>query len=97
MKKLLTLISIIVLLQAKAQTIESVDSLRDHILRNLDQYESLQYFNKVISNDDAMRYDTACFYYDQKGDLVYTNWRQRSHTFHIAGDGVEITELFFYE
>ena len=95
MKKLLTLMGIIILSQAKAQTIESIDSLRKYILKNLDQYESLQYSNEVISNEDAMRYDTACFYYDQKGDLVYINWRQRSHTFHIAGDGVEITELFF--
>ena len=95
MKKLLTLFSIIILSQSKAQTIEEINNLREDVLKNLNRYESLQYYNEVISNDDAMRYDTACFYYDKKGDLVYVNWRQRSHTFHIAGDGVEITELFF--
>ncbi len=97
MKKLLTLISIIFLLQAKAQTIESIDSLREHVLKNLDQYESLQYFNKVISNEDAVGYDTACFYYDKKGELVYINWQERSHTFHISGDAIDIIELLFFD
>ena len=61
---------IVVLLQAKAQTIEGIDSLRGNILKNLDQYQSTQYSNKVILNEDAVGYDTACFYYDKKGELI---------------------------
>ena len=95
MKKLCTLVGILSLIQINAQTVEDIDNLRNQILENLEHYESLQYSNKVISNEDAMSYDTACFYYDKKGELVYINWRKRSHTFHIAGDGISIIELFF--
>jgi hypothetical protein len=61
MKKLLTLIGFIILSQAKAQTIESVDSLRKHILENLNQYECLEFTTDGILNEDAHRYDTALF------------------------------------
>ncbi len=60
----------LVLAQVNAQTIEEIDSLRKHILENLDQFDSLQYSKKEISNSDAVGFDTLSFYSD-KEKLVY--------------------------
>ncbi|MGM0582762.1 MAG: hypothetical protein ACQETL_18955 [Bacteroidota bacterium] len=95
MKKILILIGFFGFIQVNAQTVEQVDSLKKHVLENLDKFESFEYANKEISNEDAIRYDTACFYHNGNGELVYINWRTRSHTFHITGDGISISELFF--
>lgn len=78
-----------------AQTVKEIDSLRNSVLENLDRYTCVQYFDKEISNEDAVGYDTAYFYHDGKGNLVYMKWRERSHTFHISGDAIDITELLF--
>jgi hypothetical protein len=93
MKKLLTLIGFIILSQAKAQTIESVDSLRKHILENLNQYECLEFTTDGILNEDAHRYDTARFYRNTEGNLVYINWLRRGHYYHIMGDVINYSEL----
>ena len=95
MKSLLTLFGFVLSLGAEGQTIESIDNLRESILQNLDEFESVQYYNETIDNEDAVSYDTASFYYSQEGYLVYINWKKTSHTFHISGDGISITELFF--
>lgn len=98
MKKLLIFIALLffVLNQVNAQTIEEIDSLRKHVLENLDQFESLQYSKKEISNSDAVRFDTMCFYSD-KENLVYIKKKETSHTFHITGDAIDITELYFLD
>ncbi len=82
---------------SKAQTVEEIDRLRIDILQNLDQYQSVEFSNEIISNEDAVRYDTARFYYDEQFKLVYIHWRERSHTFHVSGDGIRIRELFFWK
>lgn len=82
-------------LKVDAQTIETIDSLRKSILKNLEQYECLEYKHKEILNEDAVKYDTAKFYRNSENELVYVKWQSRSHTFHISGDGVDITELIF--
>lgn len=95
MKKLLTFFVVVLSLQSQAQTESFIDSLHVSVLRNLSSYEVLFYTNETISNEDAMRYDTARFYHKKSGELIYINWRERSHTFHISGDGVSIRELLF--
>jgi hypothetical protein len=97
MKQILTILVVILSMVAKAQTVEEIDQLRADILDNLDQYECLEFVKKTNSNEDAVKYDTARFYHDKKGDLVYVNWRERSHTFHISGDGIDIIEFFFID
>ena len=95
MKKLLIILGMTINIVSNAQTTDSIDSLRNSIIENLDQYNHIEYSNKSISNEDAVGYDTAYFYYDINGRLVYINWQERSHTFHIMGDHIDITELFF--
>jgi len=97
MKKLCTFFNIIIISLTQAQSIEEINNLREKVLKNLSSYESLQYFNEVVSNEDAMKYDTAYFYCDNKGELIYINWKTRSHAFNIVGDGIDITELFFLD
>lgn len=78
----------------KGQSIERIDSLRNHTLSNLDQYECIEYFNERILNDDAVGYDSVNFYHKKNGQLVYMNWRDRSHYYDIQGDGIRISEIF---
>ena len=66
--------------QVDAQTIEEIDSLRKNISENLDQFESLEYSKKEISNSDAVIFDTLCFYYE-KDKLVYIGKKETSHNF----------------
>lgn len=98
MKNLLLYISIlfIALNQVKGQTIEEIDSLRKYILENIEQFESLEYSNKEIFNSDAVGFDTLCFYSDRE-NLVYIKKKETSHTFHLTGDTVDITELYFLD
>ena len=83
---IILLIFLVSQISINAQTIEQIDSLRNHTLANLDQYDCIEYYNERILNDDAMGYDTVKFYHKKNGDLVYINWLDRSHYFHIQGD-----------
>lgn len=78
-----------------SQTKENVDSLIKKTIRNLDQYDCRIYLNEKILNDDAEAYDTAYFYREKNGKLIYLIWKIRTHTFHITGDVIGMTELFF--
>lgn len=95
MKKILTLIGLVALTNVNGQTVDSIDNLRINILSNLRQYECLKYEFEEPINDDAVRYDTAYFYCDNQGDLIYISWQARSHYFHITGDVINISELIF--
>ena len=95
MKKLLTLTGLVILTTVNGQTIKSIDSLRDNILMNLQQYECLKHTFQKPMNDDAVRYDTAYFYCNDQGDLIYISWQTRGHYFHITGDVINISELIF--
>ena len=95
MKQLLIIIlSVLAFHVTNAQTIEQVDSLGSYTLANLDQYDCIEYYNQKDLGEDAVGYDTVKFYHKKNGDLVYMNWRDRSHYFHIQGDRVRISELF---
>ena len=94
---IILLIFLVSQISINAQTIEQVDSVRNYTLANLDQYDCIEYFNERILNDDAMGYDTVKFYHKKNGELVYMNWRTRTHTFHIMGDDIGIFELFFID
>lgn len=95
MRNIFTIVAIVVCTSTQAQTVTTIDSLHKSILKNLTEYNCLEYADKVIYNDDAVGYDTARFYYDDKLTLVYINWINRTHTFHISGDDIDITELIF--
>ena len=90
---IILLIFLVSQISINAQTIEQVDSVRNYTLANLDKYDCIEYFNERTLNDDAMGYDTVKFYHKKNGDLVYMNWWNRSHYFHIQGDKIEIVEL----
>lgn len=83
-------------IQASAQSIEEIDSLRRHILQNKNQLESFRYSKKEILNEDAVSYDTLCFY-TFKNELVYVNRKVTSHTFHLSGDAIDFTEFFLLD
>ena len=95
MRKLLITLGMIATIVSNAQTIDKIDSLKSSVIENLDQYDHNIYLNEEILNEDAMRYDTVCFYHNKQDELVYVKWYSRTHTHHIAGDGIDITELFF--
>lgn len=96
MKQLLILAIVLLAISISySQTKEDIDSLKQVTIRNLDHYDCKVYVDKKILNDDATEYDTAYFYRDKNGKLLYLIWKARFHTFHITGDGVDITELFF--
>ena len=85
MKKLLIIIGFFTLIRGNAQTIEGIDSLRERILTNLDQYKRVEFSNKTILNEDALRYDSARFYLNEEGDLIYVNWLTRGTLFSYNG------------
>ena len=95
MRSLLIILGMTATIVSNAQTVDKIDSLKSSVIENLDQYDYIEYFNKSIANEDAVGYDTAYFYHDTNGELAYIHWRERSHTFHIMGDHIGITELFF--
>jgi len=97
MRQILSIVGLISCLIVDAQTIEDIDQLRADILQKLDQYECLEYVDDKTLNEDAHQYDTARFYRNVKGDLVYIRWYTRSHAYHIVGDAIDITELFFLD
>jgi len=95
MRQFLILLLTIISWIANSQTIEEIDRLRTDILQNLDQYKCLEYTTEKILNDDAVQYDTAQFYRNSKGELIFIKWRSRGHSFHIAGDVIKVRELVF--
>jgi len=97
MRHILSALGLITALVATTQTIEEIDKLKVDILENLDQYERLDYENNKILNENAHQYDSANFYQDSNGDLVYMRWQSRGHTFHISGDDIDIIEFVFID
>jgi hypothetical protein len=96
MKQLFIIASLLfAIINSYSQTKEKLDSLIKNTIGNLDKYDCKIYRNEKILNDDAVAYDTAYFYRDKKGMLTYLVWKKRTHTFHITGDVIDITELFF--
>jgi hypothetical protein len=96
MKQLFIIASLLfAIINSYSQTKENVDSFIKKTISNLDKYDCKIYQNEKILNDDAVEYDTAYFYREKNGKLIYLIWKNRTHTFHITGDVIEITELFF--
>jgi len=97
MRHVIIVIGVISSLLLEAQTIEEIDQLRTETLQKLDQYECIEYIAKKILNEDAVQYDTARFYINSDNKLIHMKWKSRSHAFHIVGDGIGFTELFFID
>jgi len=91
---LLIIIGISTAVTVKSQTKEYIDSLKDAVLKNIENYRYIKYISKKILNEDALQYDTAYFYRD-KEKLTYMKWQTRSYYSHMMGDGIRIIELFF--
>jgi hypothetical protein len=96
-KYILTLFTIIISMVVRAQTVEEIDQLRTKILQNLDRYKCLEFIDDKILTEDSHQYDTAEFYQNENGALVYVKWVSNYHYFHITGDNYGIAELFFID
>lgn len=95
MKEILIIIGITTSIIAGAQTKEQIDSLINEITPRLNQYKCIVYSDERVLKEDARVYDTAYYYYNSgDGKLIYVEWKVRTHTFHITGDNIDVTELF---
>lgn len=97
MRPFLTVLIAFSSLVTRAQTVEEIDQLRANVLQSLEQYERLDYFGEETLNEDAVQYDTVYFYRNRDGEMLYMKWLSRRHYFHITGDIIDITEMFFLD
>ncbi|MGL1886336.1 MAG: hypothetical protein OCD76_07455 [Reichenbachiella sp.] len=97
MRQILTILILVTSIVVRAQTVEEIDQLRTEVIKNIDRYKCLEYIDDKILTEDSHQYDTAEFYQNEEGVLVYIKWVSNFHYFHITGDDYGITELFFID